>query len=209
MSLSEKITRKNNLESNDGLSSFMNMACQQSHDVYEVFYEFIKKTKPSRILEIGTALGGFTDFLKWCSTELNYDISILTYDIIEYNWYNDLRNKSIDIRVENVFNSNYTEVKQDVVDFIRKDGTTIVLCDGGYKIGEFNLLSNFIKEGDFILAHDYSENKDVFETEINRKKWNWFEISYEDIKQSCLDNNLVSYDDEIFKNVVWVCKIKK
>jgi hypothetical protein len=34
MSLENKITRKINLEENDGLSSFMGMTAQQTHEVY-------------------------------------------------------------------------------------------------------------------------------------------------------------------------------
>jgi len=63
MNIQENITRFTDLENNDSLSAFMNHTAQQSHFAYEVFYNFIKETKPKRILEIGTALGGFTEFL--------------------------------------------------------------------------------------------------------------------------------------------------
>ena len=209
MNIEEKITRKIDLEQNDGLSSFLNLPAQQTHNVYEVFYKFIKKIKPKRILEIGTALGGFTQFLNWVSNELNYDIEILTYDVIEHNWYPNIRELGIDVRVKNVFNETYTEVNQEVIDFIKQDGVTIVLCDGGYKIGEFNVLSNFLKTGDFIMAHDYSENREVFDEKINRKIWNWFEISDSNIENACIKNNLIDYNKDTFENVVWTCKIKQ
>ena len=41
MNLEDKITRRINLDQNDGLSSFMGMAAQQTHNVYEVFYDFL------------------------------------------------------------------------------------------------------------------------------------------------------------------------
>lgn len=209
MSLENKITRKINLEENDGLSSFMGMASQQTHEVYEVFYNFLNEVKPVRILEIGTALGGFTQFLKWVSEEINHPIDILSYDIYGRSWYDDMINSGIDVRIEDIFTDNYQGVKQEVIDFIQQDGVTIVLCDGGNKIGEFNVLSNFIKSGDFIMAHDYGENKEVFETKINRKLWNWFEISNDDIKDSCVSNNLDYYNKEVFETVVWTCRQKK
>ena len=84
----------------------------------------------------------------------------------------------------------------------------MVLCDGGNKVGEFNLLSNYIKEGDFIMAHDYADNRENFDTNFNRKIWNWHEIQDSDINESCLRNNLKSYNKEIFDSVVWVCKTK-
>ena len=64
MNIQENITKFTNLELNDSLSAFRGHTAQQSHNAYQVFYDFISEVKPSRILEIGTALGGFTEFLK-------------------------------------------------------------------------------------------------------------------------------------------------
>ena len=208
MNFNEDITKKINLEENDGLSSYMNMAAQQNHNVYKVFYNFLNEVKPKRILEIGTALGGFTQFLNKVSNKLNLDINILSYDIHRMNWYDTMINEGIDVRVENVFNNDYSSVKQEIIDFIQEDGLILVLCDGGNKVGEFNLLSNYIKEGDFIMAHDYADNRENFDNNFNRKIWNWHEIQDSDINESCLKNNLKSYNKEIFDSVVWVCKIK-
>lgn len=209
MNIEEKITKKINLEENDGLSSYLGMASQQNHNVYQVFYDFLNEVKPKRILEIGTALGGFTQFLKKVSDESNLDIEIISYDIHRMGWYTDMVNDGINVRVEDIFSDNYQIVKQEVIDFIQQDGVTVVLCDGGYKIGEFNVLSKYIKSGDFIMAHDYGENREIFEEKINRKIWNWFEISNDDIKDSCVSNNLDYYNKEIFETVVWTCRQKK
>jgi hypothetical protein len=208
MNFNDEITKEVNLIMNDGLSSYMGMASQQNHNVYEVFYNFLNDVKPKRILEIGTALGGFTQFLKKVSDESQLDINILSYDIYEMTWYQTMIQNDIDVRVENVFDSNYQSVKQEVIDFIQQGGITLVLCDGGNKVGEFNLLSNYIKEGDFIMAHDYADNRENFDTNFNRKIWNWHEIQDSDINESCLRNNLKSYNKEIFDSVVWVCKTK-
>jgi cephalosporin hydroxylase len=209
MNIQERITRFTNLIDGDSLSAFMGCTAQQSHHAYQLFYNFLNDVKPSRILEIGTALGGFTEFLKIISDELNLDTKILSYDISERPWYNQIIEKGIDVRVENIFSDDWSSVKQEVVDFIQKDGVTIVLCDGGWKIGEFKVLSKKIKSGDYILAHDYSVNKEVYETEIKDKIWNWCEITEEDINESVIENNLESYKPNEFSNAVWVCKIKK
>ena len=209
MNISESLTKKVNMEQNDGLSAYMNMAAQQHHDAYEVFYEFLNDVKPKRILEIGTALGGFTKFLKKVSDELNLNINILSYDINEMGWYKDMINEGIDVRVENVFLDGYNYVKKEIIDYINGDGITIVLCDGGNKVAEFNLLSNYLKTGDFILAHDYSESREIFDRDIRGKIWNWLEISENDISESSEKNNLEFYNKDVFDKVVWVCKIKK
>ena len=208
MNIQENITRLTNLEENDSLSAFRGHTAQQSHNAYQVFYDFISEVKPNRILEIGTALGGFTEFLKIITDELNLNTKILSYDIAERPWYHQMIEKGIDVRVENIFNEDWSGVKQEVVDFVQQEGTTIVLCDGGWKIGEFKIFSKLIKEGDYILAHDYSHSKEVYESEIKDKVWNWCEITEQDIEESVISNNLKSYNQDKFSQAVWVCKVK-
>jgi hypothetical protein len=132
----------------------------------------------------------------------------LTFDIYEKSWYNELSKMGIDVRIENIFSNEYQTLSQEVIDFIRLDGTTIVLCDGGDKVREFNILSDYLKKGDFILGHDYAVNKDTFEEKINKKIWNWHELSESDIKNACDRNLLEDYNRTTFESVVWVCKIK-
>jgi cephalosporin hydroxylase len=208
MNIQENITKFTNLKENDSLSAFRGHTSQQSHNAYQVFYDFISEVKPDRILEIGTALGGFTEFLKIITDELNLNTKILSYDISERPWYYQMIEKGIDVRVENIFNEDWSGVKQEVVDFVQQNGTTIVLCDGGWKIGEFKIFSRLIKEGDYILAHDYSVSKEVYESEIKDKIWNWCEITEQDIEESVIENNLKSYNQDKFSQSVWVCKMK-
>lgn len=208
MNIQENITRFTNLEMNDSLSAFRGHAAQQTHNVYQVFYDFLSEVKPKRILEIGTALGGFTEFLKIIIDELKLDTKILSYDISERPWYSDMIERGIDVRVENIFSKNWDSVKQEVIDFIQEEGITIVLCDGGYKVGEFKTLSKVIKEGDYILAHDYSISNEIYENEIKNKIWNWCEITEKDIESSVIENNLKSYKQDKFSQAVWVCKVK-
>jgi cephalosporin hydroxylase len=204
-----EITKQSNAAENDGLSGFYNHAAQQHHDAYQVFYDFLKEVKPARILEIGTALGGFTMFLKIALEDLqNSTAKILTYDIHRNPWYTDLEDNGIDVRVENVFGENYSSVNQEVIDFIQESGTTIVLCDGGYKVGEFNILSKYLKNGDYILAHDYIDNVENFNENYKNKIWNWQEVTDSHLEQACLENNLKEYKKDIFDKVVWVCKVK-
>jgi cephalosporin hydroxylase len=208
MNIQQNITKFTNLELNDSLSAFSGYTSQQSHNVYQIFYDFLKEIKPSRILEIGTALGGFTKFLKIVIDELNLDTKILSYDIYENSWYSQMIEEGIDIRVKNIFNEDWSGVTQEVENYIQENGITVVLCDGGWKIGEFKVLSKIIKSGDFILAHDYSYNKEIFESEIKNKIWNWCEITEDDIEDSVIENKLNSYKEDIFSKAVWVCKIK-
>lgn len=205
----ERITRRINLEENDGLSGYDNHACQQTQTAFQVFFDFLKVNRPANILEIGTALGGFTMILKTFIDELNIPCNILTYDVIEYTWYKDMRDKGVDVRVQNVFSETYELIDPCVSEYIGREGTTIVLCDGGNKVREFNTLSRYLKKGDFILAHDYAKDRDFFEQNINKRVWNWCEITQEDITNACERESLEMYKEDVFNEAAWTCRVKK
>jgi 23S rRNA U2552 (ribose-2'-O)-methylase RlmE/FtsJ len=209
MDFKNEITKKCSLEHNDSISTYRGWGAQQNYNAFEVFYNFMKEVKPKRILEIGTSLGGLTQFLQYSSDELKLNTKILSLDIHEHSWYDDIIKMGVDLRIENIFKDGFNDIPQEYKDFINGEGITVILCDGGDKIREFNLLSNFIKKGDYILAHDYAYDKELFDREINQKIWNWHEISESDIKDSCEKNNLIDYERETFQSVVWVCKIKE
>ena len=75
------------------------------------------------------------------------DCEILTYDIYGRQDYQEMISEGIDVRIENIFNNDYTSVSEFVKEFINQEGLTLVLCDGGNKILEFNILSNFGEAG--------------------------------------------------------------
>jgi predicted rRNA methylase YqxC with S4 and FtsJ domains len=127
MKFENKISKKSNLIENDSLSIYNNWAAQQNWNAFEVFHNFLEKVKPKRIIEIGTSLGGFTSFLNYTCKKLNLDCHILSYDIITHHWYDEMRKNGIDLRIENIFYNNYTTTKKEVIDFIQKDGLTLIL----------------------------------------------------------------------------------
>ena len=205
----ENITKRSNLEISDSLSAYLGHSAQQNPFAYEAFYNFLNTVKPKRIIEIGTASGGFTLFLKFCCTDLDLETDIVSYEIHDRPSYDFVRSHGVDIRVENIFGENYSSVTQEPIDYIQQEGVTVVLCDGGHKISEFNVLSPFLKPGDFIMAHDYACNSTYFSENIEKKYWNWLEIQDSDIQQAVDSNNLESFMQEEFNKAVWVCKIKK
>jgi hypothetical protein len=210
MNIQEEITRFINLEANDGLSAFRGHAAQQNHGAFKIFYDFIEDVKPKRILEIGTALGGFTTFLKIVCDDLNLDTNIRSYDINRHPWYDDIIKLGVDIRVENIFTEGFKDFSEEVKEYIRQHGTTIVLCDGGWKIGEFNVISKYIKNNDFILTHDYAPDSSYFEKNMKNKIWNWHEIEDSNIIESISLYNLTKHEKyEEFLSVAWGCFKKK
>ena len=192
---------------------YKGLAISQHELVGEVFNELIKKIKPKQVLEIGTSFGGLTllirDILN--NNGLN-ETKLITYDVNEPQYLRSHINKlcNIDIRVKNVFNYQYDNLidVEEIKQIIQSEETTLVLCDGGSKKNEFRLLSDYLKKGDVIMAHDYAPNEIYFNENIKNKIWNWLEIQDSDINDSCVKNNLLPYMYEEFKKVVWVCKIK-
>jgi cephalosporin hydroxylase len=190
---------------------YENLIISQHESVGSVFDKLIKQIKPKRILEIGTADGGLTLMLKDLLNDNGLNNSIIrTYDILEQT---NLKNKNVDgieIITKSPFNYPYSDLEypDEIKEFVQSEGTTLVLCDGGFKINEFILISKFLKVNDVIMAHDYAHDSDVFKKEIENKIWNWHEIQYSDISNACEINNLESYMLDEFKQVVWVCKMK-
>ena len=208
------IDKKVDLDNNDGLciyvdETFGRLACMQNNNVFDVFDKFISSIKPARVLEIGTAMAGLTCYVKSLLNKYSPTSEILSYDIHERPWFDELRKQDVNIVIENIFYDNYTRTSNNVIKYIQSPGITVVLCDGEYKHHEFNLLSKFIKKGDFILAHDYSIDLDFFNKNINKKLWNWCEIVESDITNSVKEHNLIDYKNDLFNKAVWTCKVKQ
>ena len=194
-----------------GATSYKGYTAQQHENVFDVFRKFLTEIRPARILEIGTAGGGFTLFLRETLNDLGLNNSkIKSFDVVECGWYPTLRNFNIEINIENLFDKSYTilEKPEKIAPFIQDEGITLVLCDGGSKINEFNLLSPLIKNGDFIMAHDYVDIWENYKENYVDKIWNWCEIEEKYIEKISIEQNLIHYKKENFDPVVWVCKRK-
>lgn len=205
----DNITRRTNLESGDSLSAYRGHTAQQNPNTFKVFHKFLNEIRPKRILEIGTGMGGFTMFLRTTSIEVELDLDILTYDINGRQGYDSLKEYNIDVRTDNIFLNDYSDVLSEVIDFIQQEGITVILCDGGNKISEFKILSKYLKTGDFIMAHDYAPNEKYYIEHIYKKHWNWFEIHDSDIEDAVNKYNLNPFMEDEFRTAVWVCKIKQ
>jgi hypothetical protein len=187
----------------------------QHKDTPEVFQKFLARVRPSRILEIGTFHGGLTLCLRDIMDNLNlYDSPIVTYDVNDQEFLKPLvKNKNIVVVTENIFSSDYSSFKDDYTEqsirnFIQGSGVTVVLCDGGCKKCEFNLMSSLLKINDVIMAHDYAPNIDYFEKYIKNKIWDWLEIQDNDINESIKKYNLNSYHQALMQKIAWCSKIK-
>jgi predicted O-methyltransferase YrrM len=196
-----------------GWFTYKGIATQQHEDVGDVFKLLFETLKPKRVLEIGTASGGLTLMLRDILDEISLnETNIKSYDVVDKHFlkHHIDNGVNIEILIKDVFNHSYNELVEveEIKSYIQQEGVTIILCDGGSKKNEFRLISDYLKEGDIIMAHDYSPNESVFYNNVKDKIWNWLEIQDLDIEGSVIKNNLKPYMSEEFEKVVWVCKIK-
>lgn len=168
---------------------------QQNKNFYPAFEKLFAQENIARVLEIGTATGGFIRAVRDLT-----DAEIVTYDIAETKHRGELEENNISVRVQSIF-----EDFDIVEDYISNEGQVLVLCDGGNKIKEFEVFSRILKSGDIIMAHDYSYDENLYQAYIKNHVWRWCEIQYKDIALSVELNNLEPIMTEEFQEAVWTC----
>jgi len=211
----------------DGFFRYKNVPVHQSPDCLDVFRAFLLDKRFTHILEIGTGFGGFAMFLKDTLPE----VKLVTYDIERRDSYNLLWNHGVDAKLKQVFSEEinltdhnicydqldvntvncYPEAKLVDIEarsFLNEPGRKLIICDGGHKVSEFKCLAAFLKPGDFIMAHDYAESYDKFNTDIRNKYWDWCEIEEKYIEEPSKMYGLEFYQQSVFEKIAWVCKRK-
>ena len=193
--------------------SYRNLSLEQRPEVVDVLESLFKNALPARIIEIGTFAGGLTLILRDLLNNIRMDdIIIHTYDISTPSYLINMNIANIDINIKNLFNPSYNtllDTEKKIQELICQEGTTIVLCDGGCKKCEFNILSQYLKSGDIIMAHDYAPNELFFREHMINNIWNWMEINDSDIAQACVDHNLIDFMRDELLSVAWVGKRKQ
>ena len=133
-------------------------------------------------------------------------MEIETFDMQERGSYNKLRENNISVNLLNIVGP---EACPKAKEYIQEEGTSLVLCDGGNKVWEFEVLAPLLKSGDFIMAHDYVEDWDRDYEHFFDKIWNWAEVEEKHIAECCQQNNLKPYMQEQFREAAWACRRKE
>ena len=184
----------------------------QHPDTPDVMYTFLEQVRPDTVLEIGTYHGGFTLIIHDHLQTLGLNAPIYTYDL-RIGEHRDVLDERIAeghpiyFSSENLFSTDYKEVVkvEEVSSIITREGTTVVFCDGGKKLQEVKLLTPFLKEGDYILAHDYSKSQEYFDNNIKDIFWSSTEITGEQLQDLVESFNLSPFMEEELQTVVWGC----
>lgn len=157
----------------------------------------------ARIIEIGTGDGGLSIlFAIWAK-------------ISKKEFYSfDIHDKGANIELLRTLTDNF-EVKdvlfneqnvEYVKNLIQQSGRTLLICDAG-KIVDFNIYSDHLKSGDFIMMHDFAPTKEDFETRVKGRIWNWHESWYSGVEDKAQQNNIIFTD--YFEDCVWSCGRKQ
>ena len=129
---------------------------------------FAKVGGPWRIIELGTGNGGFSTYLKICCN--GFGARFLTYDVIPYQ-------RTVLTEILNLWSSfrmlDVVAGEDEIAKAIRLPGRTLLYCDNGHKITEFNMYAKHLKPGDIIGTHDWG-----------------MEIDEQDVRQAVKENGL-------------------
>jgi cephalosporin hydroxylase len=183
------------------VTNYKGIQCGQVTGFHHLLNILFLKQSFKNVIELGTQRGGTSLFLNDL-TNLYGGKNFITFDIDKCN-----TNIKLNQVVGDVLND------ENIVDLIKtniqKEGKTLLFCDGGDKKAEFNKFSPFLKNGDFIMLHDYAHNKRFFDEEIHGKVWFWHEAQFSDIKESVEKYNLISYNKAQMSAFVYGCFFKK
>jgi hypothetical protein len=176
---------------------YNNLEVEQRIEVFNALDKLSEICQPARIIEIGTRFGGFTSILEDHPISSNSDI--FTFDIV--NRHPTFKRAKFSLK-------DCFKYEKKIGDMIKGDGVTLLFCDGGNKIKEFNTFAKYLKKGDMIFAHDYIVDSETFEKEFNGKIWNWHETSLQPISDTIEKENLKDILPEYFSKAVWKSCIK-
>lgn len=150
------------------------MEMSQSGIAPAILGTIIMREVPKRVIEIGTCKGGMSALLSYvCQSN---GAEFITMDVREPLQYNLAP-------CGRYLNWNCFEHVEEIGAWISSEGLTILLCDGGNKVREFNAFSKVLKTGDIIGAHDYMAEGD-FQSNIG---WGFCEVQLQDLDLNGLE----------------------
>ncbi len=107
---------------------------------------------------------------------------------------------------------------EDLRSLIRSSGSVLLLCDGGCKKRELDLYGEALKNGDFVMLHDWAYDDVAFDRNKREGIWMSHETKWEDgigegqqfgIKALCERYGIHQVYAEEFDKVAWFCGQKQ
>lgn len=181
----------------------------QMDNIIDYFEKFLIKEQFDVLVEIGTYKGGLTILLDEIKQSHKLKTAIHTLDVtiwdeqVFISTQEAFANRKIVFKKIDIFSKAGIKYVSTLLKDSKKK--VCVMCDGGNKIEEFKIFSKMLKQGDFIMAHDYHHNCTEERSKHYDCSWSWQEILYTDIEESVKENKLEMNTDIDFPNVAWAC----
>ncbi|WP_461786428.1 class I SAM-dependent methyltransferase [Prosthecobacter sp.] len=165
-----------------GKGLFASMAAWQVRSEFERMVRLVNETKPSRIMEIGTAKGA--TLLCWCriaskqviSVDLEGGIHGGGYPAVKQRLYREFTSGRTGVRLD-LFqeNSQIIATRQKVEAVLDNEKLDVLFIDGDHSYAgvkeDYDLWSPLVRPGGMILFHDILPHKTVQHCEVDRL-WN-------------------------------------
>jgi len=130
-----------------------------------------------RIIEIGTGSGGLSALFALYA--IQQQVQFVTYDI------KPCRNRVLTALGVDFRQKSCWDAKSEIAAQIQCRSRTLLFCDGGDKVREFNTFAPYLMPGDVIMAHDYAVTREDWNDHLRGSVWDWCEITFPDIQATC------------------------
>jgi cephalosporin hydroxylase len=164
---------------------------------------------PTRIIELGTAGGGFTTVIGVHAWRIGCEVVSWSREVAPDERFAPLA-RFLGIRFIQGDVFHWANVGQIAAE-IQRPGVTFLLCDNGDKAREFNLFAPSLKLGDVIAAHDYScagQPMVKISTGEDRAWWPWSEITVEKVAETVKAEKLYPFLQSHFDMAGWLAYVK-
>lgn len=129
------------------IKTYEDIKIKQSNDIFRTFPILLENGHFSRILEIGTYMGGLSYLINKIVPEVEY----VGYEIDP----TIIHSKASHLNIKPVaFQHDLAYIRE----YVSREGRCLILCDGGNKVLEFETISPWLKENDVIMTHDYLDD---------------------------------------------------
>lgn len=129
--------------------------CHIEEGVIPVFKEVLKEYKPQLIIELGTAFGGLVEyFVEWFPTTPIYTVDAYWYLSKETSTM--FREANVHVLITSRLFKDEMTIPMLCALPIRK----FLFCDNGNKDQEVRMFSGFLRPGDLLGMHDWTDYKD-------------------------------------------------
>lgn len=207
---------------------FFGCFAQQSPNAFLALNRLLNCRNFDTIIEFGTHDGGLsTLFALYCF--LSKKPALVSKDNTLMAYKNDTHHKSPKqfYTFDNVVrDANMSEFIQQLgskviisdifdsgtIEYIKKiienGGKTLLLCDNGCKVREFEIYAPLLKTGDFLMLHDFFYSEEDFERVKSRKEWFSCEVLLDNIKENISKLGFKQVYQENFDSSFW-CALEK